>query len=53
MRKPQKAEHKDVAVQYTGGKKKIKAGNPVEFNTISKNGRTGTSKVEEDYLLTA
>lgn len=34
-------------------KEKTKAGNPIEFNTISKNGRTGISKVEEDYWVSS
>lgn len=51
MRKPPQAEekYKYVVVQYTEKREKTKAGNPIEFNTISKNGRTGISKVEEDY----
>lgn len=47
MRKPQKVEqkYKDAEVQYTEKGEKTKAGNPMESNTISKNGRTGVSKV--------
>lgn len=48
MRKPPKAE-----IQRCGcpiyRKKREKAGNPIEFNTISMTERTGISKAEEDY----
>lgn len=48
---PPKQKYRDVAVQYIEKREKRKAGNPIEFNTISIIERTGISKVEEDYWV--